>query len=256
MEVLAIHGLPEFVPGQSIAEAIAEAAGPGGLADGDVLVVTSKIVSKAEGRFRPASEKPAALREQTVRVVANIPGGRASAIVENRLGLVMAAAGIDESNVEGERLLLLPEDPDRSAREISDGIERLAGCIVGVVISDTAGRPWRVGQTDMAIGAARVQLIDDVRGGLDAAGKPLSVTQRCIGDEMAAAADLVKGKAEGVPVAIIRGLSQYVGERFTAGARSIVRPPGEDLFRMGTAEAVAEGRRLERAGAAEKSETP
>src|SRR5690606_29817243 len=135
-------------------------------------------------------------------------------------------------------------DPDRSAREISDRVERLTGRVVGVVVSDTAGRPWRVGQTDMAIGAARVQLIDDVRGGVDAAGKPLSVTQRCLGDEMAAAADLVKGKAENLPVAIIRGLARHVGDRFADGARSIVRAPGDDLFRLGTAEAIAEGRRL------------
>lgn len=246
MEVFALRGLPEFGPGDSIAEAIVAASGPEGLSDGDVLVVTSKIVSKAEGRFRSAREKAEALREETVRVVASIPGGSASAIVENRLGLVMAAAGIDESNVAGERLLLLPEDPDRSARRISEGIERLTGRVVGVIVSDTSGRPWRVGQTDLAIGAARVQLIDDVRGSVDATGKPLSVTQRCLGDEMAAAADLVKGKAENLPVAIIRGLGRHVGERFVDGARSIVRAPGQDLFRLGTAEAIAEGRRLER----------
>ncbi|UOQ57649.1 coenzyme F420-0:L-glutamate ligase [Leucobacter allii] len=240
MQILPVDGLPEFAPGVSIAR---EIAAVGEVQPGDILVVTSKIVSKAEGRFLPASEKARALAAETVRVVAAIPGGGASAIVENRLGLVMAAAGIDESNVEGERLLLLPQDPDASARAIAEEVERLTGCLVGVLISDTAGRPWRVGQTDMAIGAARVQVIDDVRGTTDANGKPLAVTQRCIGDELAAAADLVKGKATGVPVAIVRGLAHYVGVGFTAGARSIVRDPEQDLFRLGTAEAIAEGRR-------------
>lgn len=251
MQILPVPGLPEFMPGASIAAEIVTAVGPDGLEPGDVLVVTSKIVSKTENRFRDAASRAEALAAETVRVVASIPGGRGSAIVENRLGLVMAAAGIDESNVEGDRLLLLPEDPDRSARSISAEIEQLTGRLVGVVISDTAGRPWRLGQTDMAIGAARVRLVDDVRGSHDANGKELSVTQRCIGDEMAAAADLVKGKAANVPVAIIRGLSQHVGPQFVEGARSIVRPPGEDLFRTGTAEAVAEGRRLGSAGGAD-----
>ncbi|RZT67004.1 coenzyme F420-0:L-glutamate ligase [Leucobacter luti] len=246
-----VEGLPEFEPGMSIAAEIVRALDGceqlSGLCDGDVLVVTSKIVSKVEDRFLPASEKAAALAAETVRVVAKLPGSGASAIVENRLGLVMAAAGIDESNVAGERLLLLPEDPDRSAARIAEELERLTGSIVGVIVSDTAGRAWRIGQTDMAIGAARVQVIDDVRGGVDANSKPLIVTQRCVGDELAAAADLVKGKASNLPVAVIRGLSQHVGARFVDGARSIVRAPEEDLFRMGANEAIAEGERRARA---------
>ena len=247
----AIPGLPEFLPGMSIAAEVLAAAGPDGLRDGDVLVVTSKIVSKVEDRFAAVQDRGSVLAAQTVRVVAKLPGPGASAIVENHLGLVMAAAGIDESNVEGERLLLLPEDPDRSAARIAKDIEALAGVVVGVIISDTVGRPWRVGQTDMAIGAARVQVIEDFRGSVDSAGKPLAVTQRCIADELAAAADLVKGKTAGLPIAVARGMGQYVGSDIGVGARSIVRRSEEDLFRLGTREAISEGRRLERAGGSE-----
>lgn len=243
----ALPGLPEFQPGMSVAAEIVAAAGPDGLRDGDVLVVTSKIVSKAEDCFAAATERQRVLVAQTVRVVAKLPGAGASAIVENHLGLVMAAAGIDESNVVGERLLVLPADPDRSASEIAAEIESLVGVSVGVIVSDTVGRPWRVGQTDIAIGAARVQVVEDFRGSVDGAGKPLAVTQRCIADEIAAAADLVKGKTAGLPVAVVRGMGKHVGTEFAAGARSIVRRSDEDLFRLGTREAIAEGRRLERA---------
>ncbi|MEU4146880.1 coenzyme F420-0:L-glutamate ligase [Streptomyces parvulus] len=230
--VWAPPGLPEVQPGDDLAKLIA-AAEPG-LADGDVLLVTSKIVSKAEGRVVRADDREAAIDAETVRVVARRGPLR---IVENRQGLVMAAAGVDASNTPSGTVLLLPEDPDASARGIRDGLRDTLGVDVGVVVTDTFGRPWRAGLTDVAIGAAGVRVLDDLRGGVDAHGNPLGSTVVATADELAAAGDLVKGKAAGLPVAVVRGLAQVVtgdGE----GARAMVRGARDDMFRLGTSEAV------------------
>ncbi|MEV8319426.1 coenzyme F420-0:L-glutamate ligase [Streptomyces sp. NPDC059900] len=235
--VWAVPGLPEVRQGDDLAKLIA-AAEPG-LADGDVLLVTSKIVSKAEGRIVEASDREAAIDAETVRVVARRGTLR---IVENRQGLVMAAAGVDASNTASGTVLLLPEDPDASARAVRDGLRDVLGVDVGVVVTDTFGRPWRNGLTDVAIGAAGVRVLDDLRGGVDAYGNPLSATVVATADELAAAGDLVKGKAEGLPVAVVRGLPHVVGGAGAPdeGARAMVRGSRDDMFRLGTSEAVRE----------------
>lgn len=232
--VWAVPGLPEVRQGDDLAKLIA-AADPG-LADGDVLLVTSKIVSKAEGRIVEASDREAAIDAETVRVVARRGALR---IVENRQGLVMAAAGVDASNTPAGTVLLLPEDADASARAVREGLRDTLGVDVGVVVTDTFGRPWRNGLTDVAIGAAGVRVLDDLRGGVDAYGNPLSATVVATADELASAGDLVKGKAGGLPVAVVRGLSHVVGEA-GEGARVMVRSSRDDMFRLGTSEAVRE----------------
>ncbi len=244
LQVLPVTGLPDFRPGDDVAGAIAAAAP--WITDGDVLVVTSKIVSKAEGRLITSPTDPVARENfrrdlvdtETVRLVAQI--GRTK-IVENKLGIVAAAAGIDASNVRLDEIALLPEDPDASAAAIVAAFA-LRSVEVGVVITDTQGRAWRNGVTDVAIGAAGVRVLDDHRGGVDAFGNELVVTQVGVGDEIAAAGDLVKGKLAGVPVAVIRGLSAP-GPGPDLGARSLLRPYQEDLFRLGTDLAIAQGRR-------------
>ncbi|MFH0180845.1 coenzyme F420-0:L-glutamate ligase [Streptomyces cacaoi] len=250
--VWAVNGLPEVRPGDDLAKLIA-AAEPG-LADGDVLLVTSKIVSKAEGRIVRADDREAAIDAETVRVVARRGALR---IVENRQGLIMAAAGVDASNTPAGTVLLLPEDPDESARTIRAGLRDALGVDVGVVVTDTFGRPWRAGLTDVAIGAAGVRVLDDLRGGTDAYGNPLSATVVATADELAGAGDLVKGKAAGLPVAVVRGLGHVVMAENAelaelaenaenagadggglAGARVMVRGARDDMFRLGTSEAV------------------
>ncbi|MFH7336570.1 coenzyme F420-0:L-glutamate ligase [Streptomyces sp. KHY 26] len=240
-QVWAPAGFPEVQRGDDLAKLIA-AAEPA-LADGDVVVVTSKIVSKAEGRILRAADREAAIDAETVRVVARRGALR---IVENRQGLVMAAAGVDASNTPAGTVLLLPEDPDASARAIRDGLRDVLGVEVGVIVSDTFGRPWRAGLTDVAIGAAGLRVLDDLRGGTDAYGNPLSATVVATADELAAAGDLVKGKAEGRPVAVVRGLSQVVDADAGAGARALVRGAADDMFRLGTSEAVREAVTLRR----------
>ncbi|MEU1914019.1 coenzyme F420-0:L-glutamate ligase [Streptomyces massasporeus] len=232
--VWAVGGIPEVAPGDDLAKLIA-AAEPG-LADGDVLLVTSKIVSKAEGRIVRAADREAAIDAETVRVVARRGALR---IVENRQGLIMAAAGVDASNTPSGTVLLLPEDPDASARAVRDGLRDALGVDVGVVVTDTFGRPWRAGLTDVAIGAAGVRVLDDLRGGTDAYGNPLSATVVATADELAAAGDLVKGKAAGLPVAVVRGLPHLVAEGDRGeSARAMVRGARDDMFRLGTSEAV------------------
>ncbi|MGW1543966.1 coenzyme F420-0:L-glutamate ligase [Streptomyces sp. NPDC002309] len=233
--VWAVPGLPEVAPGDDLAKLIA-AAEPG-LADGDVLLVTSKIVSKAEGRIVQADDREAAIDAETVRVVARRGPLR---IVENRQGLVMAAAGVDASNTPGGTVLLLPEDPDASARALREGLHDALGVDVGVVVTDTFGRPWRAGLTDVAIGAAGVRVLDDLRGGVDTHGNLLSATVVATADELAAAGDLAKGKTGGLPVAVVRGLAHTVAEEDGEGARALVRSPRDDMFRLGTSEAVRE----------------
>ncbi|WP_030296890.1 coenzyme F420-0:L-glutamate ligase [Streptomyces katrae] len=232
-EVRAVAGIPEVRPGDDLARLIA-AAGPG-LRDGDVLLVTSKVVSKAEGRIVRADSREDAMDAETVRVVARRGPLR---IVENRQGLVMAAAGVDASNTEPGTVLLLPEDPDASAAAIRAGLRELLSVDVGVIVTDTFGRPWRTGLTDVAIGSAGVRVLDDLRGGTDAHGNPLSATIVATADELAAAGDLVKGKAAGLPVAVVRGLGHVLGEGSTAA--DLVRSPADDMFRLGTSEAVRE----------------
>ncbi|MEU3449916.1 coenzyme F420-0:L-glutamate ligase [Streptomyces thermolilacinus] len=241
--VWAPSGIPEVAKGDDLAVLIATAEPD--LADGDVVIVTSKIVSKAEGRIVAADDREAAIDAETVRVVARRGTLR---IVENRNGLVMAAAGVDASNTPAGTVLLLPEDPDASARSIRAGLRDLLGVDVGVIVTDTFGRPWRSGLTDVAIGAAGVRVLDDLRGGTDTYGNPLVATVVAGADELAAAGDLVKGKAAGRPVAVVRGLPHLVtgdGED-GPGARALVRGADGDMFRLGTSEAIREAVTLRR----------
>ncbi|WP_329410593.1 coenzyme F420-0:L-glutamate ligase [Streptomyces sp. NBC_00704] len=231
--VWAVAGLPEVRSGDDLAKLIAVAEP--GLADGDVLLVTSKIVSKAEGRIVRADDREAAIDAETVRVVARRGTLR---IVENRQGLVMAAAGVDASNTPAGTVLLLPEDPDASARALREGLRDALGVDVGVVVTDTFGRPWRAGLTDVAIGAAGVRVLDDLRGQTDAHGNALSATVVATADELAAVGDLVKGKSAGLPVAVVRGLAHVVASDAEEGARALVREAHDDMFRLGTSEAV------------------
>lgn len=242
LQVWALEGIPEISAGDDLVDIIA-AATLDELRAGDILVVTSKIVSKAEGRFVHAADRESAITAETVRVVASrtSPSGHTTRIVENRLGIIAAAAGVDASNTPEGTILLLPIDPDASARALAQGLRARLGVQIGVLISDTLGRPWRDGQTDCAIGAGGVVVIEDLRGGVDAEGRPLMVTMPCVGDELAAAADLVKGKASGLPVAVVRGRADLVGDLTLPGARSIVRDSEADMFRLGSAEAYAEG---------------
>ncbi|MFR9724711.1 coenzyme F420-0:L-glutamate ligase [Streptomyces sp. MS19] len=243
--VWALPGIPEVRAGDDVARLVADAAsgaGLPGLADGDVVIVTSKIVSKAEGRLRQADDRQAAIDEETVRVVARRGQAR---IVESRQGFIMAAAGVDASNTPVGTVLLLPEDPDASAERIRRGLRELLGVEVGVVVTDTFGRPWREGQTDVAIGAAGIEVVDDLRGGTDPYGNPLGVTVTALADELAGAGDLVKGKTAGLPVAVLRGLGNRVGETGQT-ARDLIRDAAGDMFRLGTSEAVREAVTLRR----------
>lgn len=242
LQVWALAGIPEIVPGTDLVTVIADAAGQT-LADGDIVVVTSKIVSKAEGRIIAADDREDAITAETVRTVATreAPNGHRTRIVQNRLGIVAAAAGVDASNTPEGTVLLLPVDPDASARALAHGLREQLGAEIGVIVTDTLGRAWRDGQTDCAIGAAGVHVFEDLRGQTDAEGRELVVTQPCVADELAAATDLVKGKASRLPVAVVRGRADLVGSLDLPGARSIVRPLERDMFRLGADEAYAEG---------------
>lgn len=247
LEIMPVHGIGELRPGDDLAAEIAAHAPP--LQDGDVLIVTSKVVSKTEGRMivldtaDPDAREAArqyAIEAETVRVVAERDSLR---IVETRHGLVLAAAGVDESNVSRNELALLPIDPDMSAQLLRETIRERLGVEVGVVISDSMGRPWRAGITDTAIGVAGLTALTDPRGRTDSYGNVLEVTQVAVADELAAAGDLVKGKLGGIPVAIVRGLA-HDGKLTDdgLGSRALIRGSHEDLFRLGTAEAMAVGR--------------
>jgi coenzyme F420-0:L-glutamate ligase/coenzyme F420-1:gamma-L-glutamate ligase len=244
VQLYGIAGIPEVSPGDDLAGLIADAAAaPGGpgLQDGDILVVTSKVVSKAEGRVA-AMTREDAIAAETVRVVAR---RGPTTIAQTRHGFVMAAAGVDESNTAPGTVVLLPEDPDESARRLRKAL-RARGVSVGVVITDTFGRPWRAGQTDTAIGAAGVLPMRDHRGETDAWGNVLDVTVAAVADEVAAAGDLVKGKALQLPVALVRGLPALITDADGPGARALVRPSSEDMFRLGAAD-VLPARRTVRA---------
>lgn len=230
LEVFGVEGIGEITRGADLAGIIADTTE---LADGDVVVVTQKIVSKAEGAMAdvdpddPLSHKPIVERESK-----RILRRRGDLIIsETHHGFVCANAGVDLSNVAAGAAALLPADPDRSARRIRDGIRGRTGRVVAVIVSDTFGRPWRRGVTDVAIGSAGILPILDLRGDTDAYGRELAVTEVAIVDELAAAADLVMGKSSGIPVAIVRGVdARWASER--GGVRDqIVRAPHEDLFR-------------------------
>jgi coenzyme F420-0:L-glutamate ligase/coenzyme F420-1:gamma-L-glutamate ligase len=236
LEILPVTGLGEIGAGDDLAALLYDAAP--WLADGDVLVVTSKVVSKAEGRVVQTSTDPvvreadrqAAITAETVREVAQ--RGR-TRIVQDRRGLVLASAGVDTSNVDPGTLALLPVDPDASARSLRAALAD-RGLDVAVVITDTMGRPWRNGLVDVAIGSAGIAPIRDHRGEIDSYGNALELTEVAEIDELAAAADLVKGKLSAVPVAVVRGVSTVDDDR---GATALVRDSGADLFSLGTAEA-------------------
>lgn len=243
IQILPITGLPRFRAGDDLAGALATAAD--WLRTGDILVVTSKIISKVEGRMVPAPTDPEArdiarralVDSEAVRVVAR--KGR-TLITENKLGIVQAASGVDGSNVDGDELALLPTDPDASAAALRASLRDRLRIDVAVLITDTMGRAWRVGQTDVAIGAAGIAVTHPYEGSVDEYGNPLIVTDIAVADELAAAADLVKGKLGEIPVAVVRGLTPR-GNGTTA--RDLLRPGEEDLFWLGTAEAIDVGRR-------------
>jgi coenzyme F420-0:L-glutamate ligase/coenzyme F420-1:gamma-L-glutamate ligase len=241
LTVVPLEGIPEVRPGDDLARLLLEAVARSGmaLADGDVLAVTSKVVAKAEGRTVPLPADPAArervlaetVAAETARVVAR--RGRL-VIAETRTGLVGANALVDASNAGGDRLVLLPADPDASAARLLADLAELDGHDVAVVVTDTLGRPWRLGQTDVAVGLAGMGALDDWRGRADGDGRLLEVTEVAVADEVAAAADLVKGKAARVPAALLRGVPRPEGD---GTARDLVRSPADDLFRTaGTAE--------------------
>jgi coenzyme F420-0:L-glutamate ligase / coenzyme F420-1:gamma-L-glutamate ligase len=274
-----VRGIPEVAAGDDLADFIARHAGP--IAAGDIVVVSSKVVSKAEGRVIPAAGgtgeaarseaarseagrseagrseagrseagrseagrseagRSEAIRSETVRVVA---ARGPTQIVQTRHGFVMAAAGVDASNVPAGTVLLLPEDPDESARGLRRALSERFRVQLGVIVTDTFGRPWRLGQTDLAIGAAGVRVLDDHRGRTDAHGNELAVTAPAHADELAAAAELVKGKVAQVPVAVVRGLASLVTTEDGPGVRALVRPEDDDLFRLGSREAAREALR-------------
>jgi coenzyme F420-0:L-glutamate ligase/coenzyme F420-1:gamma-L-glutamate ligase len=244
VEILPVEGLPEFRPGDDLSGAIAEAAR--WLRSGDIVVVTSKVVSKVEGRLVRVPTDPEErdrirrrlVFDESVRIIAR---RTRTLITENRLGIVQAASGVDASNVAGDELALLPADPDASAMALRWGLRDRLGVEVAVIITDTMGRAWRVGQTDVAIGASGLRVLHGYQGQVDRHGNELAVTEIAVADEVAAAADLVKGKLGAMPVAVVRGLTIDGSD---SRARELVRPVDEDLFRMGTEEAMAAGRRL------------
>jgi coenzyme F420-0:L-glutamate ligase/coenzyme F420-1:gamma-L-glutamate ligase len=245
LRVLPVAGIPEVGEGMKVGELVAERIE---LAAGDVVVLSQKIVSKAEGRVRRLSSVlPGAEARKLAAVLGKEPNvvelileesrevlraERGVLIVETKHGFVCANAGIDSSNLpEPDTVCLLPEDPDASARRIRGEIAAAGGPSVGVVVADSFGRAWRVGQAEVAIGCAGLAPLDDWRGRRDAGGRPLEATLIAIADEAAAAGDLVRDKASRVPAAIVRGLGRHVSAEDGPGAAALRRPPEEDLFR-------------------------
>jgi coenzyme F420-0:L-glutamate ligase/coenzyme F420-1:gamma-L-glutamate ligase len=237
MLVWAPDGVPEVAAGDDLAGMLvaALAAEDFALADGDVVVVTSKVVSKAEGRAVRV-DREEAITSETVRLVARRGSTR---IVETRHGLVLAAAGVDATGTEPGTVLLLPVDPDASARALRSRLLELAGVDVAVVITDTMGRAWRTGQTDQAVGVAGLTPLDDLRGRDDGHGNVLEVTVAALADEVASAADLVKGKLGLRPFAVVRGLAARTTREDGPGAAALVRPADEDMFRLGARDVIA-----------------
>lgn len=240
--VTGLAGMPEVRADDDLTALVLAACEGAGMTplDGDVFVVSSKVVSKSLGLWAETRDRQAAVEGQTVRVVAErVAGDRLTRIVRSTSGPVMAAAGVDGSNTGGvDGLLLLPADPDAEADRLRVALLAATGLTrLGVVVSDTSGRPWRVGQTDFALGASGVAVVDDLRGGVDADGAALHVTTRAVADELAAAAELVKGKVDRVPVALVRGSGLATTDR-GPGARALLRVGREDWFDHGRAEAV------------------
>jgi len=236
--VFPIKGIPEISPGDDLAAIILKAVNEGpGLIANDILVVTSKVVSKAEGQMVPSQTREAIIEEETVRVIAQRGSTK---IVETKHGLIMAAAGVDASNAPKGMILKLPVDSDLSARKLRAKFHEVVQPI-GVVITDTMGRAWRLGLTDNAIGVAGVTTLLDYRGQKDAAGRTLEQSITAVADEIASTAELVKGKLAQIPVVLVRGLSQYITLNDGDGARGIVRPPEEDLFGLGAEMAERRG---------------
>lgn len=234
IRVVAPDGVPEVTAGDDLVAMLLPLVE---LVDGDVVVVTSKVVSKAEGRVRESTTRDAELAAETVRVVAR---RGPTSIVRTRHGLTMAAAGIDASNVALGSVVLLPEDPDASARRLRSDIAARTGHNVGVVVTDTAGRAWREGQTDIAVGAAGLLVLDDHAGRTDAHGNPLMVTAPALADEIASMTELAQGKLTGRPFAVVRGRADLVlaPDDDGTGARALVRRESGDLFGYGAREAV------------------
>ena len=226
-----VPGLPEVRPGDDLAGMVAAACEAAiGLRDGDVVVVTQKVVSKAEGRLvdiDPETGHRPIVEAESVRILRR----RGDLIIaETEHGFVCANAGVDLSNVEAGQAALLPEDPDRSARRIRDALTHRFGVEVAVIVSDTFGRTWRRGVTDVAIGVAGLRPVIDLRGTADALGRELQVTEVAVADELAAAAELVMGKSTGIAVAVLRGVDPaWLGDGSVVD--DLVRRPDEDLFR-------------------------
>ena len=235
LEAWAVDGIGEVEPGTDLAGMIADVLAAD-LRDGDVVLVTSKVVSKAEGRVHER-DRERAIADETVRVVAR---RGPTLIVENRLGLVMAAAGVDASNVTAGHVVLLPVDPDASARTLRERLHDATDRNVAVIVTDTAGRAWRAGQTDIAIGVAGLDPLDDFTGTTDSYGNALAVTAPAVADELAATAELVTGKLGRRPVSVVRGHGHRVlpvGEH-GPGADALLRPREQDMFALGAREAV------------------
>jgi coenzyme F420-0:L-glutamate ligase/coenzyme F420-1:gamma-L-glutamate ligase len=238
-QVTAPDGIAEIGPGDDLGAVVASALPD--LSDGDIVVLASKVVSKAEGRIVAGTDRLAAIADETVREVARRGD---TVIAQTRHGFVMAAAGVDASNVALGSVVLLPVDPDASARSLRAALRTSTGASVGVVVTDTFGRPWRGGQTDLAIGAAGVVAIDSLAGSSDAYGNPLVVTAPALADELASAADLARTKLAGRPVALVRGLGHLTTADDGPGVAALIRLGPLDMFRYGHREAVDAAYRL------------
>ncbi len=259
--MISLIGIPidhRFRKGDDLAGIILDAINssselPRGLQAGDIVVVTSKIIAKAEGRVIQAQDREEAITSETFRVVATKVHERegipvSTRIVETRHGLILAAAGVDASNTEDGTVVLLPHNPDASARELRESLENALEITLGVIITDTLGRAWRLGVTDHAIGASGVHVLDDLTGTTDSFGQQLQMTMVAVADQLAAASELVRAKSGMTPVAVIRGADSWViddrGQSARGqSARDLIRPSSEDLFSLGTNEARLEGAR-------------
>lgn len=250
LQVVAPEGMGEVLPGTDLARAIALLAhgatwpdGSAGVAPGDVIVIASKVVAKAEGRTAAVAEREAIIEQESAEVLAELPNG--SSVVRNQHGVVLVAAGVDTSNCSLEQIVLWPKDPETSARELREGLQRALDIApLAVIITDSLGRAWRVGQTDHAIGVAGMTPIvkaDDDPAAVDHYGNPLVATALALADEVAGAAELVRGKSTGLPVALVRGMADLVTEADGPGAAALVRPAEQDQFRLSTSLAEQEG---------------
>jgi coenzyme F420-0:L-glutamate ligase / coenzyme F420-1:gamma-L-glutamate ligase len=225
IRIIPVQGVPEIGAGDDLAERIVAAAGPGELRDGDIVVIAHKVVSKAEGRLADATDRRAVALAESAHILRR----RGDVVISvTAHGLVCANAGVDASNVSGGSVALLPLDPDLSARRARARMKRLTGAEVAVVISDTFGRPWRLGQVNVAIGLAGIEPFIDYRGAKDTFGRELTATQIAVADEIAGAAELVMGKTRGICAAIVRGAEVRWGQGRGA---DIIRPTQEDMFR-------------------------